>query len=189
MAGFFIAFGRKGKIIPALLIPILILFSCSRGETETPLSFPETALRLLAESAVESCSICARQMRERAYDLLDREFPPEKVLAASASCLLRRSPSTEENELMLSCDPAGKDPLPLLIFRFHTPGRHLVGISPDDFTAAGPETEYLAAAPGAAFEGVLKIIPFRFGNRPSFIHSPSRGVIQVHCQLMGLRQE
>lgn len=178
-----------GKIIPSLLIPILVLLSCSCGQAQTPLALPETALRLLAESAVDSCSICTRQLQERAYDLLDRQFSPEKILATTASCLLRRSPSTEENELVLSCDPAGKAPLPLLVFRFHTPTSHLVGISPGDFTAAGPETEYLAAAPGAAFEGTLKVIPFRYGHRPSFIHSASRGVIQVHCQLMRLRRE
>jgi hypothetical protein len=172
-----------------LLLPILLLFSCPYGQAQTSLTLPEPALRLLAESAADSCSICARQLREQAYDLLDREFPLEKILVTTPSCLLLRSPRGEENELVLSCAHAEKDPLPVLIFRFHTPARHLVGISPGDFTAAEPAAEYLAAGPEAAFEGTLKIIAFRYGNRPTFNYSAGRGVIQIHCQVITLRRK
>jgi len=178
-----------GRHFPWLLIPLLVLFSWSCGQAQTPLTLPEPALRLIAESAAESCSICARQLQDRAYDLLDRDFPLGRFLTTAESCLLLRSSSAEENELVLSCDPASKEPLPLLIFRFHTQARHLVGISAGDFTADGPAAEYFAARPGTAFEGTLKIIAFRYGERPSFSYSASRGAIQVHCQLITLRQK
>jgi len=180
---------RHGRRIFLLLIPAFILVSFSCGQAQAPLSLPDPPLRLLAESAAESCSICARQLREQAYDLLDREFPPERFLATTDSCLLVRSPEAEENELVLSCDSAGGEPLPLLLFRFHTPAHHLAGISPGGFTADGPAAEYLAASPGTAFEGTLKIIPFRYGNRPSFLYSLNRKAIQVHCQLITLRRK
>ena len=178
-----------GKHFSWLLIPILFFFSYSYGQAQAPLTLPEPALRLIAESAAESCSICARQLQDRAYDLLDRDFPLGRFLTTAESCLLLRSSSAEENELVLSCDPASKEPLPFLIFRFHTQARHLVGISAGDFTPDGPAAEYFAARPGTAFEGTLKIIAFRYGDRPSFSYSASRGAIQVHCQLITLRQK
>ena len=180
---------RLGNYLVWLLLPILLLFSCSYGQAQTPLSLPEPALQLLAESAAESCSICARQLREQAYDFLDQDFPLERILATTESCLLLRSPLGEENELVLSCDHAEKDSLPLLIFRFHTQASHLVGISPGDFTADEPAAEYLAAGPGTAFEGTLKIVAFRYGNRPSFNYSAGRGIIQVHCRILTLQHK
>jgi hypothetical protein len=74
-----------------------------------------------------------------------------------------------------------------MIFRFHTPANHFVGISPGDFTAEALAAEYRAAGPGKAFAGTLKTIAFRYGNRPSFIYSAARGVIQIHGRILELR--
>jgi len=176
----------KGKLW--VLVPVLILVSGLSAQAQTPLNLPETALRLIAGSIVDSCSICARQSRENAFQLLDQEFPVGGVFATTDSCFLVRSSAAEENELVLTCRSAGKESLPLLIFRFHTPANHLVGISPEDFTLDGPVREYSAAGPEMALRGTLKIVAFRYGDRPSFIYSTNRGVLQVQCQLLALRR-
>jgi len=176
----------KGKL--SFLVLVLILVFDISAQAQIPLNRPEPALRLIAESIGDSCSICARQSREKAFQLLDQEFPVGGVFATTDSCFLMRSPAAEENELVLTCRSAGKESLPLLIFRFHTPANHLVGISPEDFTLDEPVAEYSEAAPEMALRGTLRIVAFRYGDRPSFSYSANRGVIQVQCRLLTLRR-
>jgi hypothetical protein len=172
------------------LISILIIYPCFSGRAQTPFDFPEEALRLIAESAGDSCSICARQTREKAFQLLEEQFPAGRILTTTgSSCRLVRTALTEENELVLSCDFPGKESPPLLTFRFHTSANHLVGISPADFTEEGIASEYLSAIPGTVFGGTLKTIVFRYGDGTTYNYSVSRGVIQVHCCLITLKKQ
>jgi hypothetical protein len=171
------------------LISILIIYPHSSGWAQTPLDFPEKPLRLIAESAKDSCSICARQTREKAFQLLEEQFPAERILATTGSCRLVWTALSEENELELSCDFPEKESLPLLTLRFHTSANHLVGISPSDFTEEGIAREYLSAAPGTVFEGIIKTIAFRYGDGTTYNYSASRRVIQVHCRLLTLKRQ
>ena len=150
------------------LISILMIFPCSSGWAQTPLDFPEKPLRLIAESAKDSCPICARQTREKAFQLFEEQFPPGRMLTTTGSCRLVRTASSEENELVLSCDSPGKESLPLLTFRFHTSTNHLVGISPADFTEEGIASEYLSAVPGTVFEGTVSTIAFPYGDGTTY---------------------
>lgn len=176
------------KKVPSL-ISILIMYSCCSGWAQTPFDFPEKPLRMIAESATDPCSICARQTREKAFQLFEEQFPAGRILTTTGSCRLVRTALNEENELVLSCDFPGKESLPLLTLRFHTSADHLVGISPADFTEEGIASEYLLAPPGTAFEGIIKTIPFRYGDGTTYNYSASRGVIQVHCRLLALKRQ
>jgi hypothetical protein len=177
----------KKKVL--FLISILIIYPCSSGWAQTPLDFPEKPLRLIAESAKDSCSICGRQTREKAFQLFEEQFPAGRILATTGSCRLVRTALSEENELVLSCDFPGKESLPLLTLRFHTSANHLVGISPADFTEEGIASEYLSSAPGTVFEGIIKTIAFRYGDGTTYNYSASREVIQVHCRLLTLKRQ
>ena len=146
-------------------------------------------MRLIAEIAGDSCSICARQLRESAFQLFEAQFPAERVFKTTDSCRLVRTALSEENELDLSCDFPGEESLPLLTFRFHTSTNHLVGIFPADFTEESIAGEYLSAAPETVFEGILKTIGFRYGDGTTYNYSATREVIQVHCRLLTLRKQ
>jgi hypothetical protein len=171
------------------LISILIVYSCSSGWAQPPFDFPEKALRLIAESARDSCTICARQTREKAFRLFEDQFLPERIFTTTGSCRLVRTALSEENELVLSCDFPGKESLPLLTLRFHTPANHLVGISAADFTEESIASDYLSATPGTVFEGIIKTIIFLYGDGTTFSYSASRGVIQIHCRLLTLKRQ
>ena len=177
----------KKKVL--FLISILIVCSRSSGWAQTPLEFPEKPLQLIADAAKDSCSICARQTREKAFQMFEEQFPAERILTTTGSCRLLRTALSKENELVLSCDFPAKESLPLLALRFHTSANHLVGISPADFTEEGIVSEYRSAPPGTVFEGIIKTIAFRYGDGTTYSHSSSRGVIQVHCRLLTLKSQ
>ena len=177
----------KKKVL--LMLSILMVCSCSSGWAQTALDFPENPLRLIAESATDPCHICVRQMRERAFQLLEEQFFAGNLLATTSSCRLVRTASNDENELVLSCDLLKKEPLPLLTLRFHTSRNHLVGISPSDYTEDSVASEYGSAAPGTAFEGIIETILFRYGDGTTFNYSASRGVVQVHCRVLTLKKQ
>jgi hypothetical protein len=176
-----------GKVF--LLVSMLVLYCSSGGLAQTPLDFPETPLRLIAESIGEPCAICARETREKAFQLIEERFAAGKTFTTTGSCLLARTDLSEENELMLSCDLPGRESLPLISFRFHTPANHLVGISTADFTDEAIVSAYRSASPGTVFEGALRTIAFRYGVGTSFSYNTSRKVIQVHCRLLSLKRQ
>ncbi len=177
----------KKKVLS--LVSTLIVYFSSFGWAQTPLDFPEKPLRLIAESARDSCFICARQTREKAFQLFGEQFPPGRIFTTTGYCRLVRTALSEENELALSCDFPGKESLPLLALRFHTSANHLVGISPADFTEESIASDYLSAAPGTVFEGIIKTIVFLYGDGSTYNYSASRGVIQVHCRLITLKRQ
>jgi hypothetical protein len=177
----------KKKVL--FLISILMIFFCSTGWAQTPFEFPETPLHLIAESAKDSCSICARQTREKAFQLFEEQFPPGKVFTTTDSCRLVRTAESQENELVLSCDSPGKESLPLVTLRFHTSANHLVGISLAEFTEEEIASEYRLANPGTVFEGTIRTIPFRYGDGKTFSYFAGRGVIQIHCRLLTLKKQ
>jgi hypothetical protein len=172
-----------------LLLSVLMVYSGSLVWAQTPLEFPEKPLRLLAESVKDTCPICAKQTREKAFQLIEEQFFAGSMLATTGFCRLVRMASSDENELALSCDVPGKESLPLLTFRFHTSANHLVGVSPADYTEETVAKEFLSAAPGTVFEGTIETILFRYGDGTTFSYSASRGVVQVHCRLLTLQKQ
>ena len=62
---------RRNKVTKRIpfLISILMIYFCSSGWAQTPLDFPEKALRLIADSTKNPCSICAQQTEQKAFQL------------------------------------------------------------------------------------------------------------------------
>lgn len=154
--------------------------------------FPQDALRWLAESSVEPCSLCAEQERKKAFTSLRGTFSPSTVVTADATCrLIKIGP---EQELTLSCYPSepwirslpeGARP-PRLVFRFHTVADHLVGIAETDFTDQKAAAAFAAAKPGTAFEGRLQLVGYTYGTGPAFNYFQNTHTLQVHCRILHL---
>ncbi|UCG81254.1 MAG: hypothetical protein JSV60_02945 [Desulfobacterales bacterium] len=171
----------------SLLFLLTIVSSAVAGEAETPAarSLPQEAFRLLAESASDPCSICAKETREKAFRVLERAFKPGKILKSNHLCQFIRTDACGENELALTCYLT---PLPLLTFRFHTAANHLVGISTTDLTEKRLANEYFSAATGARFEGTLEIVTYKYGDGPSYNYYFTGNHIQVHCRILDIKQ-
>ena len=186
------------KIAIALLLPLLVLSSALAGEPDLCLVMErlDGALTLLAESSVDPCPICSKQTRSKAFQTLNAELMPGRVVQTSAECLLLGAPTSDGSELAPSCYPAGalaktkeghgEARLPRVTFRFHTVGRHLVGVSASDFTVEDLVADYHASPSGTNFSGVLEIVEFKYGDGPSYNYFPAGNHLQIHCRLLGL---
>jgi hypothetical protein len=175
---------KKGLSVLTFLV---ILSSGIAGETEQPaaIELPKEAFELLAESASDPCSICAVETREKAFKILNVAFKPRKILRSNNLCRFMRSDACGENELILSCHLT---PLPLLTFRFHTAEKHLVGVSPTDFTAERLARKYRRAGTGVLFEGAIEIVEYRYGDGPAYNYYLVGNHVQVHCRLLDLKR-
>ena len=175
---------KKGLSVVTFLV---IVSSGIAGEAEQPaaIELPKEAFQLLAESASDPCSICAVETREKAFKILNAAFKPRKILRSNNLCQFMRSDACGENELILSCHLT---PLPLLTFRFHTAEKHLVGVSPTDFTAERFVRRYRRAATGLLFEGAIEIVGNRYGDGPSYNYYLAGNHIQIHCRILDLKQ-
>jgi hypothetical protein len=191
--------------VRALLFPSILLFAaCAAPSNEARLSVPHDggpgssieqpllrpgdqadglpgeAFELLAESAADSCAICARDLRRRAFRILEERFRPGTVLRSDPRVRFAMSPRST-NELMLTSHLGGD---PALTFRFPTEKDHLVGISESDWTEGSLAGLCRTAPDGAEFQGAIEIVPFAYGDGPTFSCAPSSNRIQVHCRLL-----
>ena len=187
------------KIAISLLLSLGIFSSALAGESDlsTVMERLDGALTLLAESSVDPCAICSKQTRNKAFQTLNVELMPGRVVNTSAGCLLvSATTSSSASELAPSCYPAGapvkkKDGdgearLPGVTFRFHTVGRHLVGVAELDFTVEDLVADYHSAPAGTSFSGVLEIIEFKYGDGPTYNYYPTGNQLQIHCRVLSL---
>ena len=187
------------KIAISLLLSLGIFSSALAGESElsTVMERLDGALTLLAESSVDPCPICSKQTRNKAFQTLNVELMPGRVVKTSAGCsLVSATPSSSASELAPSCYPAGapvkkKDGdgearLPRVTFRFHTAGRHLVGVAELDFTVDDLVADYRSAPEGTSFSGVLEVIEFKYGDGPTYNYFPTGNHLQIHCRVLSL---
>ncbi len=188
----------------SVLLVLMMVSLASAGEEKIPVvpGLPAEAFRLLAKSSLDPCTICAEEMREKAFQVLDGEFKPGKVLRSNNDFQFMRTDTGGENRLALTSYPPppgerhGKDPsgeqryltLPLLTFRFHTAEKHLVGISVNDYTEERLAGEYRSAPVGAIFEGTLKIVEYGYGDGPAYVYYPGRNHVEVHCMILDLKR-
>ena len=175
---------KKGLSVLTFLV---IVSSGIAGETEQPaaIELPMEAFELLAESTSDPCSICAVETREKAFKILNVTFKPGKILRSNNLCRFMRTDACEENELILTCNPA---PPPFLTFRFHTTEKHLVGVSTPDFTEEKFARKYRGAAIGVLFEGAIEIVKYRYGDGPAYNYYIIGNHIQVHCKVLDLKR-
>ena len=169
----------------SVLMLLAMVSSVIAREAEAPavIELPKEAF--LAESALDPCSICAKQTREKAFKILNAAFKPGMILKSNNLCQFMRTDACGENELVLTCYPTS---LPLLTFKFHTDEKHLVGVSTTDFTKERFASEYRWAAPGALFEGALEIVEYRYGDGPAYNYYLVGNRIQVQCRILDLKR-
>ena len=146
---------------------------------------PGAAFELLAESAADSCAICARDLRMRAFRILEERFRPGSILRSDPRIRFTMAPGST-NELMLTSHVGGD---PALTFRFHTEKDHLVGISESDWTEESLAGLYRTAPDGAEFQGAIEIVPFDYGDGPTFVCVASSGRVQVQCRIVEIEPE
>jgi len=180
------------KLLVQLLIPVLMLAAMAQPGHAGNLQ--AEAFVLLAQASVEPCAICADKERKNAFALLDRAFKAGQELATDAGCRLVKAGAGDEQELSLTCYPPatvmvslpeGAKP-PRLVFRFHTPERHLVGIAPSDFTDPALAAIYRSSPPGTVFEGRVRYIAYQYGDGESFNYYTKTNTVQVHCVIVQL---
>jgi hypothetical protein len=155
------------------------------GEDKSPALLPEHALELLMESLADPCAICAEEKKKKAFKIMSRELKPGDHIRITTDCRLIRTENCEENELQISCSGLIS---PLLFFRFHTAEKHLVGISDRDFTESGVLNAYSRSRTDV-FEGELVLVPFKYGDGPTYNFFPSSARLQVHCRILELKRE
>ncbi|HNU92118.1 MAG TPA: hypothetical protein PKO25_09615 [Spirochaetota bacterium] len=175
---------------------ILFAGAALPGE-EAGFEAPFVALRLLAGSLVEECSICAESDTKKAFALIDKRFPPASELRSTPDCAFIKTAECGPAEFVSACyasrmpyeGPGGKKgALPLLVFRFHTVDGHLVGIAPGDYTAEAVALKMKALGPGRAFDASIEIIAFRYGDGAAFSYSPGENRLTVHCRVLAVEK-
>jgi hypothetical protein len=184
------------KLAVLVLAPFVLFTSVLAGDSDLAPAVQalDGAFHLLAESSVDACAICSKETRGKAFQMLNRELWPGRILKTSPDCLLMRS-SSDENELAPVCYAAGapvktKDgegQLPLMAFRFHTSGKHLVGVAEKDFTSEQVAAACRSAPSGTLFSGVLEIVEYKYGDGPTYDYYLRSNELQVHCKLVDLK--
>jgi hypothetical protein len=154
--------------------------------------FPPDVFRLLAETTVEPCSICVKQKLDKAFQNLNKVFPPGKVMEFDDACRLMKT----GNSLGLkpACHPGanvkslkeGEIP-PEIVFEFYTDEKQLVGIAGNDLTDEKTAGQYRKAEAGTVFEGRIKLVPYKYGDGPSYNYFPKTNRLIFHCLVLELR--
>lgn len=156
---------------------------------------PEDALKLLAETTTEPCSICIEQDIKKACKLLKESLKPGTEIRTDNACRFVKSGSGGDNEIALTCYPTeallnslteGKT-LPQIAFTFYTPQKRLVGISETDYTAQQITELFNASRPGTVFEGELKLIAYKYGDGPAYNYLQQTNRLLIHCVVVSLK--
>lgn len=185
----------RAIVIAALLMSL----GCSAGLRETgpptadtPLPhaseggvLPIEAFNFLAASAVDSCAVCARELRDDAFSILDHAFRPGRIVRSDGPRSFLRGASGA-NEIILS-SWQGEDPR--LTFRFHTIGDHLIGIAETELTDETIADRCRSLPEGASFDGVIEIVPFAYGDGAAYLYSPASRHLQVQCRIVAIDSE
>jgi hypothetical protein len=158
------------------------------------LDLPSGALQLIAETTEDPCTICAEQKLKRAFKIMNDRFIPGLVMKSDDSCRLMKSGTGDENEISLTCYPSDTleksvragEKLPQIIFKFYTPKKGLVGISDNDYTNKPTADLFHTSRPGTVFEGRLKLIPYKYGDGPTYNYFQESNILQIHCVVLQL---
>jgi hypothetical protein len=136
-------------------------------------SVPQDALYLLYKSRDEKCPVCQAGMRKKAFAELSRAFFPGKRI--SGRFLVQRD---EDNVRFLY----GRFPS-WVTLRFHFKGRRWVGIADKDLSDPGLGAKVLSEPDGTWFTGSVVLVPYPYGDGPTFDWMPRSGMLEIHCRL------
>lgn len=183
----------RHAILTLFLAPAVILaFSM---QVSHALDLPDEAFLLIAQAGADPCSICGEQKLKQAFAVMTAKLRPGMVVDAGSGCGLVKRDAGGSYELSLTCYPSaglkqsvgGDQKLPDLVFSFYTLEKRLVGIADSDCTGAEMADVFRAAPPGTVFEGRVRLVPYAYGDGPSFNYFPQTDRVQVHCVLLELR--
>ena len=150
-----------------------------------PYDLPAEALARLAESTADSCAVCRRELRRKAFAVLDESLRPGTIVRADSDSRLRRAGGGGQELELVPSSPDGLR----ITFRFHTLTDRLVGIGDDDLTAAPLARRILSVPVGAPVRGTLEIVEFAYGDGPGYLFFPEGTRLQVQCRILGLDPE
>jgi len=159
------------------------------------LDLPDDAFVLLAEAAAETCSICAENKVKKACEIMDAFFVPGTVIQIDEQCHLIKPATGKINELSLSCYPfdalaaslAKHEHPPLLVFAFYTPEKRLIGIQESDYTAPPTADLLHDSNPGTSYEGRVRLIPYAYGDGPTYNYFLQTNKLLIHCKVEHIR--
>lgn len=176
-----------------MAVPLFIFVSSPR--TSLAFDFPDKALQLIAEANADPCSICGEKKLKEAFAVMNTKLVPGMIIDAAGSCGLMKRDTDSSYELSLACYPSTElrrsiqgEMLPDFVFSFYTLEKKLVGIADEDCTKAGTVEVFRAAPPGTVFEGKVRLIPYSYGDGPTFNYFPQANKVQIHCVLLELKQ-
>jgi hypothetical protein len=178
------------KISVILVLALALSIHCSYA-----FDLPVDALRLLAEATAEPCSICAKQELEKAFKIMNDRFISGHEIITDESCRFVKVLSGGNNELSLTCYPTdtfmksikGDERPPQIVFKFYTSQKHLVGISDKDYTGKEIADMFDALPSGAVIEGRIRLIPYKYGDGPTYNYFKHTNKLQIHCVVLQLK--
>ncbi len=166
-------------------------------ETDEATEIPRLAFKMLIDSELDSCPMCAKKTQTEALSILNRKYKVGRTLRGTELCGFNRIKECGPNEFVLSCynkrelyvSPRDKIRryFPMLIFRFHTENKNLKGIAKDDFTDERFSRLIKGNKRGAVFNGEIQIIGYQYGDGPAYNYFSKKNQIQVHCRILNLR--
>jgi hypothetical protein len=178
-----------------IIFPMLMLASILIIDNSYAFDLPHDALQLLAETTVESCSICAKQKMEKAFSIFNSRFMPGQIIKSDDTCRFVKMDAGDDNEMSLTCYPSDAlikslkdgEMLPKIVFKFYTPQQRLVGISENDYADKRIADLFHELKPGTVFEGRIKLIPYKYGDGPTYNYFPQMNRLQIHCAVLELK--
>lgn len=174
---------------------MLVLMSAMALNCSHAMGLPDEALLLLAESTVDPCSICAKQTMDKAFRIMNDRCIPGLVMESDENCRWVKADANGDNELSLTCYPSDTltkslkdgESLPLLVFKFYTPQNRLVGISDKDYTDTPLADLYHASRSGTVFDGRIRLIPYLYGDGPTYNYFQKTNKLLFHCVVLQLK--
>lgn len=158
------------------------------------MDLPEEAFALLAEAAADPCSICAWNKTKKAFEILNRSLVPGAQILTGGRCRIVKTAAGNNNELSLSCYPsdtltaslAEQEKPPDVVFAFYTPQERLVGISEADYTDRSVAQIFHDSKPGSAYDGKIILIPYAYGDGPTYNYFQEAHRLMIHCKVLQL---
>lgn len=159
------------------------------------LDLPDDAFVLLAEAAADPCSICADRKIQKAFEIMDNILVPGTVIQTDEHCRLIKIAAGKDNEFSLSCYPPDTltafltedEQPPVVVFAFYTPQNRLVGIAETDYTDRPTADQFHDSRPGTVYEGRIRLIPYKYGDGPTYNYFQQTNKLMIHCRVLQLK--
>ncbi len=179
-----------------IFVLLLILLSVTGTYSEDCNSISPAALRLLAESTIDPCSICQKKLQKQAYAIVSRELIPGKKLTFTNTCPLAKTNDCQDNELIIKNNEYPKKiiingteaAMPKVLYKFFSQDKHIVGIAPDDYTSNSIQNMYQTLKMDSPVEARLEIISYHYSDCPSALYLHDRNALIIFCKILSMKQ-